>query len=1208
MFWRIAWFEIRFWLRSWMLWVFFLVLGLAVFFAVGTPYLTLGIVLTNTHHNSPYVIQAYYSIISLFLLVMMAAFINSAALRDFRFNTNQIVFSTPIRRRDFLLGRFVGGTVVSVIPMLGISAGILIAKYMPWTGPEQWGAVDWSAHLHAITVFALPTVFFMAAVLFAVAVLARNEVVPFVAAIGLLIGYVIGDALLTDPKYEPAAALLDPFGARTFVLVTKYWTVAEKNSISVGWSGMMLWNRLLWIGIGIAIFLLAYLRFSFAEKRTKARATEPEFEGVAVGTAPPLRAPQLHRAPWIKFFASLKIHLRGTVTSIPFILIMLAGAANCLVAMSFNANEGYGNHTLPVTYWVLDLIRGTLYLFILIVITFFAGVLVWKDREERMDEIVDVTPTPEWVFYLSRLAALILLITLVQIGALLSGIIVQAAHGYHRYQLGFYFHELLFRDGSVFVFLSILAFFIHALSPNKYVGYFGFIAFITANTFIWTPLNVASLMVRFGGRPGITYSDFFGEAPFTVSWDWFTVYWMVFCALMAVATVMFWPRGKLDSWRGRRRVGQQRFDPGWRAGAALAAVAFLAVGGWVYYNTKVANQLLGPKDRERNQADYEKEYEKFDKLEQPRVRSVKYAIDIFPASRNVAMRGEEVIQNPYDHALDQVHFTLDPDYVADLDIPGASLEKDDKRLYYRIYHFDSPLQAGESRTIHFRVKSKTRGFENEVSNRSIVENGTFFNNTIAPQIGYNRGRMLSDPVIRKRYGLKEVDLMPALENNCSADCRETYLGGHSDWVDVGTVISTSGDQMAVAPGSLVRQWQDGGRNYYEYKLDHPSLNFYSFMSANYLVARDEWNGIKLEVYYIKEHPWNVARMMNSIKKSLDYYIKNFGPYDHREARIIEFPRVARFAQAFPGTMPYSESIGFIANLNHPDDIDFVFYVVAHEMGHQWWAHQVIGANMEGATLLSETMAQYSALMVMEKEYGRDTMRKFLQYEMDNYLRSRGAERLKERPLLTVEANQGYIHYRKGSVVLYYLKEMIGEEAVNRALRKVIHEYAYAPPPYPTSYALVDALREETPPNLQYLIKDLFEDITLFSNRTLEASAEKRPDGRYDVTIKVEAHKYKADAKGNETEVPVNDWIDIGAFAKPAKGKKYGDTLYRDRIHMTLNNSTYTFTTASLPDKAGIDPFALLIDRIPDDNMKSVTLARASKAPASEKASAAPAPE
>ena len=250
-------------------------------------------------------------------------------------------------------------------------------------------------------------------------------------------------------------------------------------------------------------------------------------------------------------------------------------------------------------------------------------------------------------------------------------------------------------------------------------------------------------------------------------------------------------------------------------------------------------------------------------------------------------------------------------------------------------------------------------------------------------------------------------------------------------------------------------------------------------------------------------------------KSLEYYTTNFGPYAHKEARIIEFPRVAALPRRFPGSMPYSESIGFIANLEHPDDIDMVYYVVAHEMGHQWWAHQVVGANMQGATSLSETLAQYSALMVMENEYGRDTMRKFLEYEMDNYLRSRGRELLKERPLLSVEANQGYVHYRKGSVVMYYLKEMIGEDGVNRALRKVLQQYGYAQPPYPTSYALEDALREQTPPQLQYLLTDLFDDITLFSNRAYTATARKRSDGKYDVTIDVDAHKFKADDQGNE---------------------------------------------------------------------------------------------
>jgi ABC-2 type transport system permease protein len=174
-------------------------------------------------------------------------------------------------------------------------------------------------------------------------------------------------------------------------------------------------------------------------------------------------------------------------------------------------------------------------------------------------------------------------------------------------------------------------------------------------------------------------------------------------------------------------------------------------------------------------------------------------------------------------------------------------------------------------------------------------------------------------------------------------------------------------------------------------------------------------------------------------------------------------------------------------------------------------------------------------------------------------------------------------------VMYYLREMIGEEAVNRALRKVLNQYRYKDPPYLTSYALVDALREQMPPDQQYLLQDLFYDITLFSNRSLTATAHKRIDEKYDVTVNVETHKYKADEKGNETEVPVNDWIEIGALAAPEKDKKYGSVLYRERVHMTTAKSTYNFTTDTIPDKADIDPLLLLVDRIPDDNLMKVTI-------------------
>jgi ABC-2 type transport system permease protein len=1191
MFLRIALFEIRFCLRSWMVWIFLFIIGLLVFGAVSSDHVQLGGALSNTDHNAPFVIQNFYSFIALLTLLMSTAFVNSAAIRDFSYNTYQIIFTTPLRRFDFLLGRFIGATLISVIPMLGVSVGVLLAKYMPWVDPERWGRVDWGAHLRGITVFALPNAFFIAAVLFAIAVLARNEIVSFVGALVLLTGYGVAGALLQDIQHEQIAALLDPFGTRAFVLVTRYWTVAEKNSVSVGFQGLLLWNRLLWIGIGCLVFGVAYSRFSFAERKTKSRTVEADAQEAIIPAPVSLIRPKLDDSTWAKFVGSFKIHFLGMARSTFFVVIAVASLLNCIPSLALSATEGYGNHTLPVTYWVIDLIRGTLYLFVVIVITYYAGVLVWKDRDEHMDEIADSTPTPEWMSLASRLLTLILMVMLMQTAALLGGVAVQAWHGYHRYQFGLYLHELLVRDASYFLCLSVLAFFIHVLSPNKYIGYFFYIAFLAANLFIWQPLNIATNLVQFAGTPNVVHSDMFGDAPYRAAWNWYTLYWLLFSGLLAILTVMFWPRGKQDRWGGRRRNAARRFHGGWISATLLCLLAFASTGGWIWYNTAIVNRLTGPKTQTRRQAEYEEAYKQYEKKPQPRIRDVKYAIDVYPESRNIVMRAEQVIQNPTSQPLDEIHFTIDPNYSTEIEIPGASLSKDDQTLYYRIYKFDSPLQPNESRTMHFTVKSKNRGFENGLSTVELVQNGTFFNNGIGPAIGYDPQRQLTDPHDRKKYGLKEIELMPLLERNCVDDCRDTYIGGHSDWVNVQTVISTSADQLAIAPGSLQREWQENGRRYFEYKLDHQSLNFYSFMSARYEVAREEWNEIKLEVYYDRQHPWNVPRMMNSLKKSLDYFTKNFGPYYHKEARIIEFPRVATFAQAFPGTMPYSEAIGFIANINKPDDIDFVFYVVAHEMGHQWWAHQVVGANMEGATMLSESLAQYSALMVMEKEYGRDTMRKFLKYEMDNYLRSRGAERVKERPLIKVEANQGYIHYRKASVVLYYLKEMIGEEAVNRALRKIVQQYAYAQPPYPTSHALVDALQEQTPPNLRYLIKDLFEDITIFSNRTLDATAQPRTDGKYDVSIKVEARKYKADPKGNETEVPINDYIDIGAFAKPAKGKKYGATLYRERMHITQKESTFAFVTASLPEKAGIDPFALLIDRVPDDNTKTVTLVK-----------------
>jgi len=1188
-------FEIRYWLRSVMLWVFTAIVALLVMLAMSTDQVQVGGAIGNTFRNAPFVVEQYYSIFWFITLLMATAFVNSAAAREFTSNMHQIIFTKPIRKIDFLLGRFLGAVVVSTIPMLGISIGALLAQVAPWADKDRFGPIIGAAHLQGILLFALPNTLFVAAIIFAIAALTRSTVVSFLGGLGLLVADVIASVLTQKLENEKLAALIDPFGNNAFGYVTKYWTVADKNRHVLGFVGLLLWNRSIWIGVGLLIFAFAYWRFSFSERAgrvSRQKNAEPETAKAEIKPLLDFGKVTLNfgaRARLRQFIGIVRIEYCRLLKSVVFIVVTCAALINCLAALIFSARQGFGLTTRPVTYMLIMIITGTLYLFLVALITFFAGVLVWEERDARTDEVNDALPVPEWPSYLAKFIALMTAIASIQFVVMLVAVCVQAFHGYTRFQISVYTETLLGQDLLGFAFFATMAFLIHVLSPNKYVGYFAFIGLVVANTFMWRPLHVGTLMVQFANLPSMTYSDFFGYQPWMESWRWFAAYWTLCSILLALVSIVLWPRGKDTCLKARLTNAPLRFRGAMRVWTIVAAVAFVGVGAWVYYNTEVLNTTESQYDQQKRSADYEKAYKQYKNLPQPRVTDVHYNIAIYPATRELVMRGHQQIKNETNDPIDTLYLSLDHDFTSSIELDGAQLAKDDKRLSFQIYKLTTPLAPGEERTMKFDVESHPKGFENQLTMTGVVENGTFLNSSIVPQIGYQDGNELTDPNDRKRFKLKEKDLMPELEQNCTTDCMNTYISNNSDWVNVDTVISTSDDQMAIAPGSLISQWHRDRRNYYEYRLDHFALNFYSFLSARYQVERQKWNGIDVEVYYLKEQPWNVAKMVKSVEKSLTYYTTNYGPYFNKQARIIEFPRVATFAQAFPGTMPYSESIGFIADIEKPDDIDMVYYVVAHEMGHQWWAHQVIGANMQGATSLSETLAQYSALMVMEKEYGPDTMRKFMQYEMDNYLRSRGTERLKERPLMRVEASQGYIHYRKGSVVMYYLRQMIGEDAINRALRQVLAQYRYAPPPYPTSYALVDALREQTPPQYQYLLKDLFEDITLFSNRALNAKAKKRPDGKYDVTVQVETHKYKADAKGAETEVPVDDWIEVGALAAPEKGKHYGKVLARQLIHMTGKGGTYIFVTDEKPDKAGIDPLLLLIDRLPDDNLKKVDM-------------------
>ena len=384
----------------------------------------------------------------------------------------------------------------------------------------------------------------------------------------------------------------------------------------------------------------------------------------------------------------------------------------------------------------------------------------------------------------------------------------------------------------------------------------------------------------------------------------------------------------------------------------------------------------------------------------------------------------------------------------------------------------------------FKQTYTPKGFTDESIKTHIVNNGTFFNNEEFPTIGYNRKYELRDTDERAKFQLK-----PRLNKVRREDTHELVnarSGSDSDGIHFEMIIGTASDQTAVAPGNLIKQWKEGERNYFHYKMNQPMINFYSVVSAKYTTVKDKWlykdNAVDLEIYYHKKHNYNLDRMMLSMKKSLDYFSTHFSPYQYKQLRIMEFPRYAEFAQSFPGTIPFSEAIGFVLDIDDEKDVDMAFYVTAHEVAHQWWGMQVEAANVQGKHMILETLAQYGALMVLKNNYPKEKVTQFLAYQEETYHRERKKSKMPEPSLALVE-NQDYVYYNKGALAMYILQDKIGEDKVNLALQRFIEDWntysgeiKVTTNRYATTKDLLHYLKEVTPSSSQYLLHDLFETV------------------------------------------------------------------------------------------------------------------------------------
>jgi ABC-2 type transport system permease protein len=1185
--WTVTGFEVRSELRRMSTWVYFGLLFALTFVMMaamaGTwPDFDIGSRVQLA--NAPRPVANLIVVISILAVPITSALAGRAVHRDFETRIHPLFFTTPVSKAAYLGGRYLGTVIVNLLVLLAVPLGAMLAAAMPFADPDRIGPFRLDAYALPFAVMVIPNVLVTAALFLVLAALTRRVLANQVGGVALLLAWTVSRLFATAIDEDWVAHLSDPFGAAPLNWSTRYWTVAEQNALAMPLGAPLLVNRALWLLVGLAILAYGIDRFRFAQFAREDERRPPQGAGeeapslAARLTLPRPRLSFDRRARLAQLAAMTRDGTRRIVRGVWFWIL----AGLCVAFMLiFAAELGsiYGTETYPVTYQVLELLQGSFGLFLIVIITIYAGELVWEERETGAAQIHDALPVPTWIPFAAKTLALIAMSAVLLAVAMVTGMLVQAANGYFRFEPGLYLRELFGLALPNFALLVVLVMTIQSLVNHKYLGHLLAVVFWIGAPWLHATVLPHNLF-HYSFTPETFYSDMNGYGHTLEPWGWYMLFWAGVAVLLAVLSNLFWVRGMETGGRWRTRLARLRFRRPALAASLVALALVAGTGGFILHNTVRLNEWESADEEERIVVAYEKLYKRHQSLPQPRITAVTLEVDIHPEERDVRIRGAYRLVNRSGRPIEQVHVDLLNTLRIrrmDFDRPSRRIIADREKGYYA-FRLDRPLAPGDSAELRFDVAHETRGFEDEPSFFPVVENGTFFDSHYLPGIGYNLEGELDDEGARERHGLPPRPRATPIGD--PAGRARNFVARDADWVRFAATVSTSADQTAIAPGRLERTWRRGDRRYFRYAMDVPMLNFYAFLSARYAVKRDRWNGVEIEVFHHPGHEYNVDRMIRAVKESLDYYTRWFGPYQHRQVRIVEFPRYADFAQSFAGTIPYSEGIGFIADVR-ADDIDYPFFVTAHEVAHQWWGHQLVPADVQGGAMLSETLAEYGALMVMEKEYGRGQIGRFLRHELDGYLQGRTTERRAEMPLALVEYQQ-YIHYNKGALAMYALRDYVGEERVNGALRAFLDEARGFRGRYPTSEDLLRHLRAATPDSLRYVIEDLFETVTLWDLRATRAEGTELADGRYQVDVTVTGRKVRASPLGDETPVPMNDLVEIGVFGEGE------EPVWLRKFRYDGRQRTFRIVVDEWPSRAGIDPLHKLIDREVDDNVVGIT--------------------